>query len=319
MSTKSNYESLSTQASLNNNEIKSNISEADSKSSLAIADEEAMCGLIHNDCYRSIINKFFDFYNFNESQEEDQEANPLFIDKDVIIESFKSDIIQYLNHNSQKGFEQEDDSKYKFKYYQGMNDLIIFFILLEKTSQMHLERFSYSEVNQNNKNNKLEIHKKIFLFLQNKNNKNTNNNINKFDLYKFLDFVFFRNFKPFCFVKLNITQNNTLHNSKLLIEDSSFKEQNKENSNAMKMKKILPTVIKYIEIIDPKVKNRLFDLTKIDPFYSLGWILTWFTHNNENIFKNLRIIDYLLFSQINTIFYLVAVVKNNNIKLKLLF
>jgi hypothetical protein len=264
-----------------------------------------MCGLIHNDCHRSIINKFFDFYKFNESLADS--LNPLFIEKDFLIESFKLEIIDYLNHNnnyhSEKGFENAYDSKYKFKYYQGMNDLIIFFILVEKTSQAHLDILAAKA--DKSKNNFYEINEDIISYLKNEFNKNNlqikNKNINPEENPNN------KSFKPFCFEKLN---NNNDQNpficSKLSVDCGS--EIPKENSNALKMKKILPTVIKYIELMDPKVKRRLFDLTKIDPFYSLGWILTWFTHNNENIFKNFRIIDYLLFSEINCIFYLVAVV-----------
>lgn len=279
-----------------------------------------MCGLIHNDCYRSIINKFFEFYKFNQ-----QEADPseeAFIDKDNLIEIFKGEIIQYLNQNHSnnsksndaKGFENGPDTKYKFKYYQGLNDLIIFFILLERTTQAHLENNSAVADNKvlNDFNGALNINKKIFSYLDSLNQQQKQRNSEtltsmQFDLHSFLDFVFHRNFKPFCFQKLNNIQKNAFDNSKLLIDGCESKHK-QEESNALKMKKILPTVGKYIEIIDPKVKHRIFDLTKIDPFYSLGWILTWFTHNNENIFKNFRIIDYLLFSEINTIFYLVAVV-----------
>lgn len=280
--------------------------ECNKKSNLTPSDadeEEAMCGLIHNDCHRSIINKFFEFYKFNEK--EAVETNPLFIDKDNLIESFKNDIIAYINHknnnNNYNNFNNNEnacESKYKFKYYQGMNDLIIFFILLQKTSKMYLKKYSPKAENKNG--SQFKINDEIISYMKNENN--------KFDLHKFLDFVFHRNFKPFCFIKLNYSHHNAFDNSKLLVDFCGKNQHKKENSNALKMKKILPTVVKYVEIIDPKVKRRLFDLTKIDPFYSLGWILTWFTHNNENIFKNLRIIDYLLFSEINTIFYLVAVV-----------
>lgn len=266
--------------------------------SAAAADEEAICGLIHNDCYRSIINKFFEFYKFNESEADPSQA--LFVDKDNLIEIFKGEIIEYLNHSKDiNNNENNADAKYKFQYYQGLNDLIIFFILLKKTTQAHIEKNSV----QAEKNGSFNLNKKIISYLKNENKQTSL----RFDLYKFLDFLFHRNFKPFCLIKLNQGHKNAFDNSKLLIENCGSKHK-PDDSNALKMKKILPTVVKYIEIINPKVKRRLFDLNKIDPFYSLGWILTWFTHNNENIFKNFRIIDYLVFSEINTIFYLVAVV-----------
>lgn len=272
--------------------------------------------MIHNDCYRSIINKFFEFYKLNENEAD--ETHPLFINKDNLIELFKKDILDYLNHNSiylhnKKGFNDNNNPsqiKYKFKYYQGMNDLIIFFILMEKISQADLDKY---KLNKNKNEKSFELNDEIISYLE-KSQQNSNKSCKKedlikvnFNLHNFLDFVFHRNFEPFCFEKINCKNNqNAFNNSKHSIE--LVNKHNKESINGLKMKKILPTVIKYIEIINPKIKRRLFDLTKIDPFYSLGWILTWFTHNNENIFKNFRMIDYLLFNGINTIFYLVAVV-----------
>jgi len=287
---------LSTQISTNsenNNNNNNNIDENE---------EDKMCGLIHNDCHRSIINKFFEFYNINENQNEEKN-----IDKDLLIESFKAKILDYLNRNKiDDTFNWE--TKYKFKYYQGMNDLIIFFIILEKMNNFNFDKKKIKKNKKANKNYFTDMNREIISYLKSENNSLNNNTqqINfSFNLHNFLDFVFQRYFKPFCYIKVKIN-NFPFDNSNLFID---HKKNSNEFSNSLKMKKILPTVIKYIEIINLKVKRRLFDLTKIDPFYSLGWILTWFSHNNENIFKNFRIIDYLLYGEINTIFYLVAVVK----------
>lgn len=265
--------------------------------------------MIHNDCYRSIINKFFEFYDFKINNEE-------IIDKNLIIEKFKQNILEFLNEKSsikKFDFSQIDNynSEFKFKYYQGMNDLIIFFVLLENS------QYSLHEIKNNdfihNKNN-FKINKEIKEYITNnsrknllnekKNNKkmqlfnNEKNNFSfHFNSWKFLNVIFNRNFEPFCFVQTPKNLNkNDLPNENI-------------NCNSLGMRKILPTLVKYIEFLNPKVKKRLFDLNNIEPFYSLSWILTWFSHNNENIFKNFRIFDYLIFGDVNAIFYLCSVVR----------
>jgi len=287
------------------------------------SEEEVICELIHNDCHRSIINKFFEFYKINENSDSEESSETIFINKENLIEIFEKEIIAYLNYNNiQKDFNNSIEDKYKLKYYQGMNDLIIFFVLLSK--------LTYTMANQLNElegttiKDCFEVNKEIINLIKSEDYKFINdwsdvNKFNtlksdsihisqgdtidfKFNLYEFLDFVFQRNFKPFCYIKL---ENITFDNAKLFKTQA---ESPQENFNSIKIKKILPTVVKYVEIINPLIKRRLFDLTKIDPFYSLSWILTWFSHNNANIFKNFRIIDYLLLGESNTIFYLVAVV-----------
>lgn len=242
------------------------------------------------DCYRSIINKIFEFYNL-EAVDTNSGTNQSFLDKDILIEKFKTEILAYLNRdNAVKNINQEG-IEYEIKYYQGMNDLIIFFVLLRNLNKIFLQNAKYNV-------NKIIKNKKILEYITKE--KSNHTSLLEINLWNLIDFILERNFKPFCLAR----KENYIYNQ--LSNLDVKRPEEKCDKNSLKMKKILPTVIKYIEIIDPLVKRRLFDLIKIEPFYSLSWILTWFSHNNENILKNFRIFDYLILGDVNKIFYLTA-------------
>lgn len=66
---------------------------------------------------------------------------------------------------------------------------------------------------------------------------------------------------------------------------------------------------KVIEKIDYKLSREISSLnSEMQHHYALSWIITWFTHKNTNFFSQFRLIDYLIVSPPETIFYVVAIV-----------
>ena len=80
---------------------------------------------------------------------------------------------------------------------------------------------------------------------------------------------------------------------------------------------ILNDCCDYIEEKSNKLLNKL---TRTKPYYSLSWIMTYFCHNNNNIFNQFRILDYLITCNIGQLYFFcsnIIVYEFNLIKKKL--
>ena len=67
-----------------------------------------------------------------------------------------------------------------------------------------------------------------------------------------------------------------------------------------------------LELIDPEIALRI-QAYEIPPSFGFAWIISWFTHANEDVVLQYRIFDYLLCSHPMCIFYLTATVKLSNL------
>jgi TBC1 domain family member 20 len=76
----------------------------------------------------------------------------------------------------------------------------------------------------------------------------------------------------------------------------------------IKFECILSILSELLEEINPNINKNLLELTNSPPYYALSWIITWFSHKNNNIFLQFRIIDYLICSPPVAIMYLVSIV-----------
>lgn len=63
-----------------------------------------------------------------------------------------------------------------------------------------------------------------------------------------------------------------------------------------------------INLIDSNVSDILLNLDCNTPVYALSWIITLFSHKNENIFLQYRIIDYIMCAHSYAAYYLSATV-----------
>lgn len=80
---------------------------------------------------------------------------------------------------------------------------------------------------------------------------------------------------------------------------------------------ILNDCCDYIEEKSNKLLNKL---TRTKPYYSLSWIMTYFCHNNYNIFNQFRLLDYLITCNIGQLYFFcsnIIVYEFNLIKKKL--
>ena len=58
------------------------------------------------------------------------------------------------------------------------------------------------------------------------------------------------------------------------------------------------------DTIEEKSNKLLNKLTRTKPYYSLSWIMTYFCHDNDNIFNQFRILDYLITCNISQLYFL---------------
>ena len=47
-------------------------------------------------------------------------------------------------------------------------------------------------------------------------------------------------------------------------------------------------------------------ITKTKPYYSLSWLLTYLSHDNKNLFNQMRVIDYLITCNISSVYFFSA-------------
>ena len=69
--------------------------------------------------------------------------------------------------------------------------------------------------------------------------------------------------------------------------------------------------------INKSTNEALNKITKTKPYYSLSWLLTYLTHDNKNLFNQMRVFDYLITCNISSVYFFSAnIIVNefNNLK-----
>ena len=59
-------------------------------------------------------------------------------------------------------------------------------------------------------------------------------------------------------------------------------------------------------LVNKKVNTIINKITKTKPYYSLPWLITIFTHSNENIFNQLALLDYFITCNISHVYFFSA-------------
>lgn len=83
---------------------------------------------------------------------------------------------------------------------------------------------------------------------------------------------------------------------------------NKKQNKKIMFNDVLNILSDCVGYINKDIYDLIQKITKTTPYYSLPWIITWFTHNNHNLFHQYRIMDYLICSNYDTIFALASTV-----------
>ena len=58
--------------------------------------------------------------------------------------------------------------------------------------------------------------------------------------------------------------------------------------------------------INKSTNEALNKITKTKPYYSLSWLLTYLSHDNKNLFNQMRVIDYLITCNISSVYFFSA-------------
>jgi hypothetical protein len=58
--------------------------------------------------------------------------------------------------------------------------------------------------------------------------------------------------------------------------------------------------------INKSTMEALNKITKTKPYYSLSWLLTYLSHDNKNLFNQMRVIDYLITCNISSVYFFSA-------------
>lgn len=58
--------------------------------------------------------------------------------------------------------------------------------------------------------------------------------------------------------------------------------------------------------VNKRVSTIINKITKTKPYYSLPWLITLFSHSNNNLFNELRLLDYFITSNISHVYFLSA-------------
>ena len=58
--------------------------------------------------------------------------------------------------------------------------------------------------------------------------------------------------------------------------------------------------------INKSTNEALNKITKTKPYYSLSWLLTYLTHDNKNLFNQMRVLDYLITCNISSVYFFSA-------------
>ena len=58
--------------------------------------------------------------------------------------------------------------------------------------------------------------------------------------------------------------------------------------------------------INKSTMEALNKMTKTKPYYSLSWLLTYLSHDNKNLFNQMRVIDYLITCNISSVYFFSA-------------
>ena len=59
-------------------------------------------------------------------------------------------------------------------------------------------------------------------------------------------------------------------------------------------------------LVNKRVSTIINKITKTKPYYSLPWLITLFSHSNNNLFNELRLLDYFITSNISHVYFLSA-------------
>ena len=65
----------------------------------------------------------------------------------------------------------------------------------------------------------------------------------------------------------------------------------------------LTTLTDCLKLIDNNVNEDIFKITKTKPYYSLSWLITWFSHKNDSLFNQFRLMDYFITSSFTEIYF----------------
>lgn len=86
-----------------------------------------------------------------------------------------------------------------------------------------------------------------------------------------------------------------------------LKENKKENEKKNEKKKnfddYLTILNKCLSFIDNNVSQGILKITNTKPYYSLSWLITWFSHKNDSLFYQFRLMDYFITSSFTEIFF----------------
>lgn len=80
----------------------------------------------------------------------------------------------------------------------------------------------------------------------------------------------------------------------------------KNQNEKMLFNDVLSILSDCVGYINQDIYDLIQKITNTTPYYSLPWIITWFTHNNHNPFHQFRIMDYLICSNYDTVFALAS-------------
>ena len=78
--------------------------------------------------------------------------------------------------------------------------------------------------------------------------------------------------------------------------------------NSLTQMKVFQDILEdVLQMLNPEISEKIKSY-EIPPSFAFAWVVSWFTHGNEDIVLQYRIFDYLICSHPTCIFYLAATI-----------